>query len=134
MTDKHSNYFSKVMSTKTSDELKEISIDKENYTNDARMAALQEVQSRDGVSGEQSKVEAEILADEGRIKENREGFLKSTKPPEGLPIRITKAVKLLYGSLIVSAIAAIYGYFIVGVVTRYETVIENGGLLQSSML
>jgi magnesium-transporting ATPase (P-type) len=66
------------------------------------------------------------LADEGRIKENREDFLKSTKPPEGLPKRITKAVKLLYASLIVSAIAAIYGYFIVGFVTGYETVVENG--------
>ncbi len=113
------------MESKSLEELQSISQDKDNYTDDARMAAVWEIEKREGISSPDivSEIEAEAKIREEKQKE----FQESVKPPQDLPVRIKYASYLLYATLVISAIATLYQFFVAGVpMETSQTIYEDG--------
>lgn len=95
--------FERVMASKTDEELEAIIHDKEDYVHEARMAAVQELERRNGESEAHVDIKTEIEEAE-RVSEGER--LKHERPA-GLPKQFDHAAWLLYASLGLSLLAFI---------------------------
>jgi hypothetical protein len=117
MTDKHPRFFSKVMATKSSAELEVIVVDEENYTEDARLAAIAELNERGNEDSSNIQIENEILKKQEQREVKHKEFVATQQPKLNRPDIVKYANYVLLITLFIGVAITAYNLFYYGLVT-----------------